>query len=126
MSAGLAACIHAAFTWSKKKRTKASAPFSVFSRAAAGTSTVALTDGLGDGTDGLGDPPVPVPVAVADGLDVTGGVASDSQPASAPAPTRTPTSATAAASPGRADGIPIVRRPMLPSPAAPRRPARKR
>ena len=42
--------------------------------AAAGTSTDALTDGLGDVTDGLGDPPVPVPVAVTDGLDVAGGV----------------------------------------------------
>ena len=93
--------------------TKASAPFSVFSRAAAGTSDDSVGDGLGD-TDALGE----ALLAVADGLGDAEGVSSDWHP---PSTTAAPsaTAAIGAATDRAANGILIDRRPMPPLPRPP-------
>ena len=81
--------------------TKASAPFSVFSLAAAGTSDVSVGDGLPD-PDALGEALLTVP----DGVGaVVGGVSSDWHP---PSTTAAP-NATVAATDGPANRILIER-----------------
>ncbi len=106
-------------TWSKKYLTKASAPASDFSRAAAGMSLDGVGDGLGDAelADGLGDDAV----AVAEGVDTA--ESPDSQPDNTVAPTN---AAAAADSDSARRGTPIVQNvihsfPGLP-PSAPRKP----
>jgi hypothetical protein len=64
--------VHATFTWSKKKRVKASAPVSDFSRAAAGISLDGDADGDREVDAGLAEG---LP-ELADGEGPAGGVSS--------------------------------------------------
>ena len=98
-----------------KKRAKASAPFSVFSRAAAGTSDDSVGDGLGD-ADALGE----ALLTVADGVGDPEGVSSDWHPPSTTAaPSATAATARAARPTGPRTASSSTGVPCVPSPGRP-------